>query len=107
SLLCYRITDHGVNLGGGVRLHSRHDMQIQVKRDPDSRMAEPFTGNLRMDASGQQLCGVGMPEVVETHAGKIETPYQILPCIGEGTRLKRLALVIGNNEVIIGQAYSE
>ncbi|MBA8845682.1 hypothetical protein FHW02_003764 [Ochrobactrum sp. RH1CCR137] len=74
SLLCYRITDHGVNLSGGVRLHSRHDMTIKVQRDPDSRMAEPFAGNLRMDTSGKQLRGVCVSEIMETNARKIETP---------------------------------
>jgi len=52
-LLSYSTSDYRVNLGCGISLHSRHDMRIQIERDADSRVAEAFTGNLRMNASGK------------------------------------------------------
>ena len=45
-----------------------------------------------------------MPEVVETNTGKIETLYQVLPCVSQRPGLERFSLMVGNNEVIVGQA---
>jgi hypothetical protein len=50
-LRLYLARDRKVNLFHRVRLHSWHDMGIEVERDADRRMPKPFAGNLRIGAA--------------------------------------------------------
>jgi hypothetical protein len=55
----YRLLDQRVNLLGGIRLHSRHDVRIEIEGNGDHGMPKPFLCDLGMNAGGKQLAGVG------------------------------------------------
>jgi hypothetical protein len=59
-LRLYLTPDRSVNLFRRVRLHSRHDMGVEVERDADRGMSKALAGNLRMDAGRKHLRGMGM-----------------------------------------------
>jgi len=48
--LVYYVLEIAVNASGGVFLHCRHNVRIQVHRDPDLRVPEALAGNLGMHA---------------------------------------------------------
>ena len=50
----------GIHLGDGILLHPRHDVAVEVESDADLGMAQAFTGDLGMDARGQQMRRVGV-----------------------------------------------
>ena len=59
-----------VNARCGVSLHTGQDVAVKVKRDPDARMTEPLTGDLRMDAARKHVCSVRVPKIVKPDPGE-------------------------------------
>jgi hypothetical protein len=45
---------------GGIFLHAGDDVAVQVERDPDLAMSEPFAGDLGMYAVGEQMGCMGV-----------------------------------------------
>jgi hypothetical protein len=74
--MCYRasLLPSGRRLGkaesrvearGRIRLHRGIHVAVQVERDSDRRMPEPFRDDFDVHATAQELDRVGVPEVVE------------------------------------------
>ena len=104
----YDVFEIAVNARGSVFLHSRHHMRIQVHRDPDLRVSEALAGNLRMDARGQHVGRVRVPQVVETNARqRLVDRQQLVPLLRDGSRLQRPAIRLGNNKRVVRQRNAE
>ncbi len=89
-----------VNLFGGVRLHARHDVRIEVESNTDCRVPEAFAGNLGMDPGRQELRGVGVPQVVETDMGQGGLADEPGPFVGQRSGLQRASIDLRDNEGI-------
>ncbi len=61
----YRGPDRGVNLGCRVFLHTGKDAAIEAQGDADARMAEALLRHLRMNASGEKLRRMRMPQIAK------------------------------------------
>jgi len=58
-----------VNFRRGVLLHTREDVAVKVERDPNSRMAQAFLGDLWVNPVCEHVGRVRVPEIMEPDAG--------------------------------------
>ena len=63
----YSLSRREVNAGGSISLHSWQNVTIEVEGYSHRRMPEPFTGNLRMHVTGEQVCGMAVSKIVESN----------------------------------------
>jgi len=61
----YSFSRRQVNAGGSIGLHSWQNVTIEVEGYSDLCMPESLTGDLRMYVTGEQVCGMAVPEIVE------------------------------------------
>jgi hypothetical protein len=85
--LVYCSLQRSVNTLGSILLHSRKYVAVEVERDPDLGMAEPFAGDFRMDAVRQHVSGVRMTQVMEADAGQGRAFEFAEPVLCDGVRL--------------------
>jgi hypothetical protein len=93
SISLYRGPDRGVNLGRRVLLHAAQDVAIEVEGDADARMAEPLLRYLRMNAAGEQMRRMRVPQIVEPDVRQTarfgQQPDEFM---GQAVRLEWLAV---------------
>ena len=82
-------------------MHAWHDMRIEVERDADRRVSEPFTGNLGVHAGGEQLRSVRVPGIVEADPEQGRVGNDAHPLMGERSRLYRAAVGLRHNKGIV------
>jgi hypothetical protein len=98
----YYIVEVPVNARGGILLHPRDYMGIDVKRDSDLRVPQPFARDLGVDSRGEQVRCMGVPEVVKANPGQRLVPrQQQVPLMGDGPRLEGLPIGLGNDKCFI------
>ena len=61
-----------------VGLLTRHHVRVRVEREGHRGMSKAFTHDLDVDACGEELGGVSVPQVVEADSRR--TPVEFLPC---------------------------
>ena len=76
-----------IHFGDGILLHPRQNVAVQVERYADLGMPEALAGNLHMDARGQHVRGVAVPQIVEADAGQAGALYGLEPFVREAVRL--------------------
>jgi hypothetical protein len=106
--LVYDGFESAVNARGGVFLHSRHHVRIQIHRDPDLRVPEALAGDLGMHAGRQHVGRVRVSQVVEANARqRLGVRQQLMPLVGDGSRLQRAAVGLGNDKGVVRQGNAE
>ena len=71
-------------------MHSRQDVAVKVQADTDFGMPEAFGGDLRMNASSQQVSRMRMPEVTKTKLWERCFGNLADPILGQAMRLQCL-----------------
>ena len=97
----YRASDRGVNLLCRIRLHSGHDVAIEIQRDTYAGMSKSLAGDLWMHATGQHLRSMCVPKVMKTNAGHICLSKNSHPFVRKRARLDRLPVILCNDETIV------
>ena len=84
AALLQRPAQRVVDARRGVLLHARQHVRIQIERDADAGMAEPFAGDFRMHAGGEQMRGVAVPQIVQPNARQRHGRPRQPPRLGSG-----------------------
>ena len=82
-------------------------MAVEVQRDPYLPVAQPFAGDLRMNAGREHVCRVGMSKIVEADAGQGGARDLPIPIVSEGVGLQRQAILTRANKSLIGEPNAE
>ena len=82
-------------------------MAVEVERDPYLAVAQPFAGDLRMNAGREHVCRVGMSKIVEADAGQGGARDLPIPIVSEGVGLQRQAILTRANKSLIGEPNAE
>jgi hypothetical protein len=92
-----------VKLKGRVLLHRLGHVAVQIKRNPNRRMPQPFRGDLRMHTAGEQLCRVAMSQIVEPDARHIlHASHETGEFVRKTKGLMRLAIGTGAEQGVAG-----
>ena len=92
-----------VHLRDRILLHARQHVAVQVERDADLAVTEPLAGDLHMDARGQHVRGVAVPQIVEADAGQALARNCLQPFMGEAVRLDAFAGSRGADQRVAGR----
>ena len=77
----YSLSRRKVNAGGSIGLHSWQNVTIEVEGYSDLCMPESLTGDLRMYVTGEQVCGMAMPEIVEPNTRQRCSRPELIPSV--------------------------
>ena len=92
-----------VKLMGRLALHCVGHVAVQIQRNPDRRMPEPFRGDLRMHAACEQVCRVAMAEIMEPDARHIlHSAHETGELVRKTERLMRLAIGTATEQGVAG-----
>jgi hypothetical protein len=80
---------------------------VQVQRDSDLGMPEPFAGNFWMDALAEQVGRMGAPQIMEPDTGQGSSIELAKPILGDGVGLQRRAVSLCYHECIIREANAD
>ena len=97
----------GIDFGDRVLLHSGQDVRIEVQRDPDLGVPQPFTGDLRMDAAAQHVRGMGVAQIVEADTGQGGVLYGAHPFMGDEGRLHHAAVLQCGHERLVRHPHAD
>src|SRR5262249_39657145 len=59
-----------INLGGGILLHSRQNVAVEVEGDTNLAVPQSFARNLDMRSRGKHVRAVSMPQIMEAIPGQ-------------------------------------
>jgi len=78
-----------IDLSDGILLHAGQDVAVKIERHSDLAMAQPLTGDLRMNPAGEQGCRVSVPQVMESDSRQPRLGNQAFPFVRQSLRLQR------------------
>ena len=67
----------------GVFLHAGRVVAVDVERDRDRRVPEPFRHDLRMHTFGEKQRCVSVPQVMEPDSGDVRAGDPAVECLRE------------------------
>lgn len=101
------IVEQCVERVGGVMLHRRRHMRVQVERDGDVGVAEHFADDLRVDAGSEEECGSGVTKVVEAQLRKSCALEHRVVRADQAARVNRPADGVGEHEMVVSPGFTE
>jgi hypothetical protein len=100
--LLYRLAEGIVNARDRVLLHAGQNIAVEIKGYADARVSEPLGRDLGVDAAGQEMRGVRVPEIMEPSAGGGGAADRFAPCLRQAARLQGLAVLLCVDERCLG-----
>lgn len=96
-----------INRSRGLGLHTWKNVRVKIEGDPNLGMTEAFARDLRMDTGGEQLRGVRVAQVVQSHPLQAMSLKEIGKRVREAVRLQRGPIRLRDNVVIVGQPHAK
>src|SRR5262245_13126537 len=90
-----------VNAIGRLGLQTRQDMAVEIDRNRHAGMAETLLGHFRVDAGGQQVGGVAVAQIVQSHSWQAALSKEDLECMRDAARLQWLAIRTHHDVMIV------